>query len=36
MIDFEVDIPNLSEDGIEMRYSPFIEVKELKSSSMID
>lgn len=36
MIVFEIDICKLTQNGIEMKYSPFIEVKELKSSSMID
>lgn len=36
MIVFEVDICKLTQNGIEMKYSPFIEVKELESSSMID
>ena len=38
MIEFELDIPSLSEEGIEMEYrdKPFEEVRELHSSSMID
>ena len=36
MIVFEVDICKLTQNGIEMKYSPFIEVKELESSSMIE
>ena len=36
MIVFEIDICKLTQNGIEMKYSPFIEVKELESSSMID
>ena len=35
MIEFELDIPLLTEDGIQMEYS-FSRVKELDSSSMID
>ena len=35
MIVFDVDIPSLTEDGIQMEYS-FSRVKELDSSSMID
>ena len=38
MVEFELDIPSLSEEGIEMEYrdKPFEEVRELHSSSMID
>ena len=38
MIEFELDIPSLSEEGIEMEYrdKPFEEVRELHSSSMIE
>ena len=39
MIEFELDIPSLSEEGIEMEYyrdKPFEGVRELHSSSMID
>ena len=39
MIEFELDIPSLSEEGIEMKYygdKPFEGVRELHSSSMID
>ena len=38
MIEFELDISSLSEEGIEMEYrdKPFEEVRELHSSSMID
>ena len=35
MIEFELDIPLLTEDGIMMDYS-FSEVRELVCSSMID
>ena len=37
MIEFELDISSLSEEGIEMEYrdKPFEEVRELHSSSMI-
>ena len=35
MIEFELDIPLLTEDGIQMEYS-FSREKELDSSSMID
>ena len=35
MIEFELDIPLLTEDGIQMEDS-FYDVKELNSSSMID
>ena len=35
MIEFELDIPLLTEDGIMMDYS-FNRVRELHSSSMID
>ncbi len=33
---YELDIPSLKEDGVEMKESSFTEVKELQSSSMID
>ena len=39
MIEFELDIPSLSEEGIEMEYYKdklFEGVRELHSSSMID
>ena len=39
MIEFELDISSLSEEGIEMEYNrekPFGDVRELHSSSMID
>ena len=38
MIEFESDISSLSEEGIEMEYrdKPFVGVRELHSSSMID
>jgi len=38
MIEFELDISSLSEEGIEMEYrdKPFEGVRELHSSSMID
>ena len=35
MIEYELDIPSLTEDGIQMEDS-FYDVKELNSSSMID
>ena len=36
MIEFELDIPSLTDDGIQMNGDSFIGVKELHSSSMID
>ena len=38
MIEFDLDIPSLSEEGIEIEYrdKPFEGVRELHSSSMID
>ena len=35
MIEFELDIPSLSEEGIEMRYEGFENVNVLTSASMI-
>ena len=35
MIEFELDIPSLSEEGIEMRYEGFQNVNVLTSASMI-
>ena len=35
MIEYKLDIPSLTEDGIQMEDS-FYDVKELNSSSMID
>ena len=35
-IEFELDIPSLTEDGIKMTDDAFSKVKELNSSSMID
>ena len=36
MIEFELDIPSLTEDGIQLRNGAFEIVKELNSLSMID
>ena len=38
MIDdeFELDIPSLTDEGIQIRYDAFIKVRELTCSSMID
>ena len=36
MIESELDIPSLTDDGIQMNGDSFIGVKELHSSSMID
>ena len=39
MIEFELDIPSLSEEGIELKEGfnkPFDRVRELSSRSMID
>ena len=36
MIVFELDIPSLTEDGIQLMPSAFLEVRELTCSSMID
>ena len=36
MIGFELDIPLLTEDGVQMKESSFTEVRELHSSSMIN
>ena len=36
MIESELDIPSLTDDGIQMNGDSFIGVKELNSSSMID
>ena len=35
MIEFELDIPSLSEEGIKMRYEGFENVNVLTSASMI-
>ena len=35
MIEFELDIPSLSKEGIEMRYEGFENVNVLTSASMI-
>ena len=36
MIEFELDIPLLTQDGLQMSGNVFDEVKELTSSSMIE
>ena len=36
MTEFELDIPSLTEDGIQLMPGAFIEVRELTCSSMID
>ena len=36
MIEFELDIPSLSEEGIQMNDYAFSKVRELQSISMID
>ena len=36
MIEFELDIPSLNQDGIQIRDGAFYAVRELHSSSMID
>ena len=36
MIVFELDIPSLTDEGIQIRYDAFIKVRELTCSSMID
>ena len=36
MIEFELDIPSLSEEGIQMNDYVFSKVRELQSISMID
>ena len=36
MIEFELDIPSLTDEGIKMRKSVYSNVKELVCSSMID
>ena len=36
MILLDIDIPKLIEEGIQMRYDSFYNVKELNSSSMIE
>ena len=34
--EFELDIPSLTDEGIQIRYDAFIKVRELTCSSMID
>jgi len=36
MIEFELDIPSLTSEGIQLTYNAFYEVKELLCSSMIE
>ena len=36
MIEFELDIPSLTSEGIQLTYNSFYEVKELLCSSMIE
>ena len=36
MIEFELDIPSLTSEGIQLTYNAFGEVKELFCSSMIE